>query len=112
MTEESFTVIEPGSDLGKRLKFTKDKFTGYLCLKDNEVWISAIVSHKPGKHNLTHLFNRILKLGYVIKVPQPFPHMEAIVKAKGFVRTSEYWDKADSDIDVWVKQADKDGVIS
>jgi len=111
MTEESFTVIEPGSELGKRLKFTKDKFSGYLSLKDNEVWISAIISRKPGCHNLTHLFNRILKLGYVIKVPQPFPHMEAIVKAKGFVRTSEYWDQAGGDIDVWVKKADKDGVM-
>ena len=105
MTEEQFTVIEPGSDLGEKFKFTKAKFSGYLCLKDNEVWISAIVSRKPGQHNLTHLFNRILKLGYVIKVPQPFPHMEAIVKAKGFVRTSEYWDQAEGDIDVWVMRS-------
>lgn len=100
-----FEVINPGSELGKKLKFTKDKFSGYLCLKDNTIWISAIISKKPGQHNLTHLFNRILKLGYDIKVPNPFPKMEAIVKAKDFRRTRETWEELNEDIDVWVKHA-------
>ena len=100
-----FEVIQPGSVFGTKLKFTKNKFGGYICLEDNTIWISAIISKKPGQHNLTHLFNRILKLGYEIKVPQPFPNMEDIVKAKGFTKTVEHWDKIGEDIDVWVKHA-------
>ena len=100
-----FDVIRPDSVLGTKLKFTENKFSGYLCLQDKTIWISAIISKKPGQHNLTHLFNRILKLGYEIKVPQPFPKMEEIVKAKGFVKTREHWEQVGEDIDVWVKHA-------
>ena len=99
-----FEVIHPGSVFGKKLKFTENKFSGYICLQDNTIWISAIMSVKPGKGNLTRLFNRILKLGYEIKVPQPFPKMEEIVKAKGFIKTTEYFEQAGEDIDVWVKE--------
>ena len=100
-----FEVIHPGSVFGTKLKFTEDKFSGYICLQDKTIWISAIMSVKPGKGNLTRLFNRILKLGYEIKVPQPFPKMEEIVKAKGFIKTTEYFEQAGEDIDVWVKHA-------
>jgi len=101
---ESFTRIDPGDELGKKLQFTKDKFRGYLTLVDNTVYISAIESRKPGRHNLTYLFNRITSLGYTIKVPSPFPKMESIVRTKGFVRTTEYSPELQVDIDVWVKE--------
>ena len=105
MVMPDFDVIHPGSVFGTKLKFTENKFGGYLCLQDKTIWISAIISKNPGQHNLTHLFNRILKLGYEIKVPSPFPKMEEIVKAKGFVRTIEHWEETGEDIDVWCKHA-------
>ena len=98
-------LIHPGSVFGTKLKFTEDKFSGYICLQDKTIWISAIMSVKPGKGNLTRLFNRILKLGYEIKVPQPFPKMEEIVKSKGFIKTREHWEELGEDIDVWCKHA-------
>ena len=98
-------VIHPDSELGNKMGFTEELFGGYLCLQDNTVWVSAILSKNPGKHNLTKLFNQIHNLGYQIKVPQPFPRMEAIVKAKGFLKTTERWEEMGATIDVWVKHA-------
>jgi len=100
-----FEVIHPDSELGKKFGFTKKKFSGYLSLQDGTIWISAITSLNPGKHNLTHLFDSILKAGYDLKVPQPFPKMESIIQKKGFVRTREHWEQVGEDIDVWCKNA-------
>jgi hypothetical protein len=101
---DEFEVIHPDSEMGKKLGFTKKNFSGYLSLQDNTIWISAIISLNPGKHNLSHLFDKILKEGYSIKVPQPFPKMESIVKKKGFVRTTEMWEEMGTDTEVWIKE--------
>lgn len=98
MTEEiKGGVIELDSEFGKEIGFTSDKFQGYLWKAGGYVYISAIKSIHPEQGNLSALFACIEEKGFGIKVPAPFPKMEAILNQKGFKKTIET-----ADIVIWV----------
>jgi len=47
-------------------------------------------------------FAKEIEKGFGIKVPTPFPLMEAICKQKGFKLTSEYNKQYNEAVEVWV----------
>jgi len=96
-------IITPGDELGNELGFTKELFSGYIAKEGDYIWISAIISLQKNRHHLSHLFDKINSKGMIIKVPNPFPHMEEICKAKGFIKTVEHFPEMEEDIDVWVR---------
>jgi len=77
--------------------FPAEQFDGYLWRYSDAVYLSLIISLKPGCGNLSRLFDAIWKTGRAVKVPTPFAHMQAILRAKGFQETSE------GACEVWVK---------
>lgn len=90
------------SEIGKKLGFTSDLFKGYLWIKGNDIFISAIMSLHEGKGNLNNLFNKIEELGYNIKVPVPLGKMRSILLKKGFSQGTEFCDLRGK-VDVWEK---------
>lgn len=82
-------MIEPGSEAGKRLGFTQDKFDGYLWDKGDSIYISLIISHQPGRGNVRRLITAISDAGYIVKVPVPFARMQNICARMGFYLTTE-----------------------
>jgi len=103
MNEPKEGIIELNSEFGNQIGFTSNKFTdlSYLWRKDNYIFISMIESTYKHKGNLTKLFDAISEKGYGIKVPTPFPLMEAILIKKGFRKTLERSEKM-GDVEVWV----------
>lgn len=73
-------------------------------MDENTIWISAIYSNQRGKGHYSRMISKMLKAGYTVKVPSPFPHMEAICKHMGFIKTSELFAETGEMIDVWVLQ--------
>jgi len=96
-------VVEPGDPFGKEVGFTKARFMGYISKVDGVVWISAIISKKPGRGNFSQLVKAIEAKGYTVKVPTPFPHMVAILKHWGFRQTFEWAEEMGEDVEVWVR---------
>lgn len=98
-------IIKVDSPYAKGIGFTSDKFesVSYLWMKDAYIWISFIVSSRPGEGNLSKVFDNILKKGYGIKVPTPFKKMKMILIKKGFKQTYEYFDEDTLCCEVWVK---------
>ncbi|OGO11450.1 MAG: hypothetical protein A2Y53_00085 [Chloroflexi bacterium RBG_16_47_49] len=96
-------MITIDSNSAIRLGFVSALFDtdSYLWKDDNAIYISFITSKYPGRGNLSALFNRIWELGFVVKVPTPFAHMEQILTAKGFQRTFEDGDMGECE--VWIK---------
>lgn len=91
-------IILLDSNKGKEIGFTSDNgFSGYLWKEGEYILISMIES----KGRLLHLFNTIQRKGYGIKVPNPFPRMEEIVKLKGFKHTLEEVEEI-GPVEVWV----------
>ena len=84
---------------GDMLGFTSDKFSqeSYLWIKDGCVYISFIHSLKRGCFR--SLVERILSLGYVVRIPTPIGRMHDIVMKNGYERkydpacSVEYWEK-------------------
>ena len=95
-------VCDPGDPRVKKFGWTKSKFKGYLSIEGNTIWISSVWSNQRGKGNFSRLIKNIHKNGYEIKVPSPFPHMEAICQHLGFTKTSELFVEADEIITVYV----------
>ena len=98
-------IIEPDSPFAQELGFTSNKFRGWLGKQENFIYISFIESVDEGQGNLSKLFNRILELGYSIKVPTPLGLMRKIVQKKGFTQTMEPFDPEHGIYDpceVWV----------
>jgi len=98
-----------GSKTGEVFGFTGDKFMdgSYLWKMDDYIYISYIRSRERGKGNLSKLIKTILDRGYGVKVPTPFPVMEAILIKKGFVRTEEIALGCPEPVEVWVKEKSK-----
>jgi len=96
-------VIELDSEFGKELGFTSDKFDGRLWKKDSYIHICFIMSKHQGKGNLSKLFDKILSLGYGIKVPTPLAKMKVILLTHGFKPTVEF-SKEMGYVEVWVKE--------
>jgi hypothetical protein len=95
-------VCEPGDPRVRSFGWTKLKFRGYLSIEGNTIWISSICSIYKGKGNYSRMIRKLHNAGYTIKVPSPFPLMEAICKHLGFEKTVEHFKEAGEDIDVWV----------
>lgn len=94
-------MINPGKN---KFGFSEDLFGGYLWEVDNVVWISLIISNKPGQGNTQRLFKRILKEGYTIKVPTPSTVMEIILRKMDFKETIEWFGEPFNENGVvWVK---------
>ena len=98
--------IELDSKLAKELGFTSDKFSGWLWKENQFIVISFIESLHQGEGNLSKLFKKITSKGYGIKVPTPFPKMNAILIKKGFKRTVEPFQPPHiMDLcEIWVKE--------
>jgi hypothetical protein len=101
-------VIEPSSPRGKKLGFVKTKFRGCLSEEGDTIWISAIESIFKGRGDFSKLVKRIHSLGYRIKVPSPFPRMEAICVHLGFLNTTELFPEMGERITVMVLEAKSD----
>jgi hypothetical protein len=97
-----YYICMPGDIRLKKYGWTEKKFTGYLSLVDNTVWLSAIWSLHPNRHNLSHLIKNLHKAGFEIKVPTPLGRMEEICKHLGFVTTKELFPEAGEMITVMV----------
>lgn len=95
-------IIRLDSERARSLGFTSDRFDGYLWDGEDSVTISFIVSKQEGKGNLSALFTSIEAEGKQIRVPTPFPHMEAILKRKGFIKRIER-DHILGPVEVWIK---------
>ena len=97
-------VIEPGDPKGEKFGFTQEDFLGYISEIENTIWISAIISKKPGRGNLSKLIKSALDQGYIVKIPAPFPHMQLIAKHLKFRKTIEEFPEVGESIEVWVKE--------
>lgn len=97
--------IEIDSENGKIFGFTSDLFEGYLWKKENDIYISFIISIHEGKGNLRKLFDNILRQGFNVKVPTPFPRMQNILLWLGFNQTFEQ--EEIGTVEVWYKKAIK-----
>jgi len=95
-------IIELDSESAKEIEFTSNNFQDFLWKVGEYIYISFIKSLNPGQGKLSSLFNNIQKKGFGIKVPTPFPLMEAICKQKGFKLTSEYNKQYNEAVEVWV----------
>jgi len=96
--------IKLDSEKGKKLGFTSDLFSRYLWERDGYIFTSFIISKNEGKGNLRKLFETILKAGFGIKVPTPFPRMEAICKKLGFRQTMEWSKELKEGVEIYVKE--------
>jgi hypothetical protein len=95
-------VCEPGDPRVKKFGWTKSKFRGYLSIIDHTIWISSVWSNRIGCGNYSRLVKNIHKAGYEIKVPSPFPRMEAICEHLGFKKTEELFEEIGETITVYV----------
>lgn len=76
--------IEPDSKEALEFGFTSALFFGYLWRKQNEIWISMIISRRKGRGHFSQLLKKIEELGFDTVVPTPFPFMREILLKKGF----------------------------
>lgn len=84
-------VILPGSELGNKVGFTKENFSGYLCLGDEGViYISLLESLNEGKGNTRRLIKN-LKSNYkkVVATTVISEILEHILITEGFKKTME-----------------------
>lgn len=94
--------IEAGSEYANSLGFTSDKFEGYLWQKnETEIMLSLIMSLKPHRGNFSHFVRGLIKRGFIVKVPTPFPQMKLILEYMGFKPTHEQSEHLGR-VDVWV----------
>ena len=98
-------VCEPGDPRVKKFGWQKTKFCGYLSIQDKTIWISSVWSLNPGKGNLSRLVRNMHNAGYDIKVPGPFPKMEAICNHLGMIKTAEFFPEMGEDITIYVLKA-------
>jgi hypothetical protein len=98
-------VCEPGDPRVKKYGWQRSKFRGYLSIDPDDeetIYISAIESIKKGNGDFSRLIRNLHKKGFVIKVPAPFPKMEAICKHLGFINVPELWPEMGETIDCYV----------
>jgi len=104
MIEINEGLIALDSETGKKFGFTSDRFdsNSYLWCEEGSIWISFIRALNPGHGYFSQLVKAIRDHGFEIKVPIPFPRMEAILTHLGFERTEEYFEAFKAMGDVWV----------
>ena len=96
-------IINLDTKRGKEFGFTSDKYNGYIWKQGNFIVMSVIGCNVQNKGLLRELFSTIQRKGYGIKVPNPFPRMEAICKHYGFTETTELFEDRSEHIPVYVK---------
>lgn len=100
MKDGQILLDEP---FAKKIGFTSDKFKhSWLWKVDNHIWLSMIWSKKERQGYTTNLIDNILKEGYGVKVPTPFPKMVSICAKRGFKHIIE--EGEDGQYDVLVKE--------
>lgn len=72
-------------------EFFHPEFEGWLGEQDKGVYISYIQSKEKGKGHFSKLLEELKQKYDWIKVPTPFPLMEAICLSKGFIKTIEWF---------------------
>jgi hypothetical protein len=97
-----------GTDRGRKFGFTPDLFDGYLYKSGGAVYLSVILSKVPGKGNFRRLVERILSLGFSVKVPTPMGKLADILGRNGYRRTTEGDKNYGCDVDVWVLDPPKE----
>lgn len=102
MSEQPDGIIELDTDFAKELGFTSDLFGGYLWKDGDRILISDIFSKSPGHGNLSTLFDAIEAKSFRVAVPTPLPHMQRILKRKGFAPAVEP-DEHFGEVEVWMK---------
>lgn len=97
-------AIYPSADQ-KRWGFTPDRWEDgtYVFLEKGTIWFSMMIAAKQRAGYLTHLFNAVKADGFKVKVPTPFPKMEAWLKKNGFKQTYEYSEDFCESVEVWVE---------
>lgn len=75
----------------KKVGFTSDKFRScsWLWKMGDYIYLSMLWSKKENQGYVTNLIDNIIKSGFGIKVPTPFPKMVMICAKRGFMRTTE-----------------------
>ena len=96
-------IILPDTPIARKLGFTSNLFSGYLWKKGDFIYISFIISLRPGEGNFRRLLKNIEKFGYGIKVPTPLARMKSILIKHGFRPTMEYAPEFEEFVEVWVK---------
>ena len=96
------TQIQPDSDFGKSIGFTKDKFSGYLWHEGDRLLIDVIVSKYPRMGNFSRLIQAIEDRGLRVAVSNPLMSMQLILMAKGFIPHLEE-SFFGSKVEVWEK---------
>lgn len=94
-------LIDLDTDRAERFGFTSDLYDGYLWKTGSHIIISVISCHHKGRGHLSRLFDRIQGEGFGITVPTPFPHMQAILEAKGFKHSEEWDEDIGCPVDLW-----------
>ena len=70
--------------------FTAEAFKGsYLWREGPVIWLSMIMAQHPGRGDFSRLVKAIRQDGFVVKVPTPFPQMQAICQRWGFTAHRE-----------------------
>jgi len=86
--------IELDTIAGQHLGFTKEDFErgSYLWRSGKEIFVSFIVTTRPGTGQFSRLIRRIRELDYIPVVPTPLGKMEAILRRWGWKCTEAYTD--------------------
>ena len=95
-------VCKPGDPRVASYGWKMSKFEGFLSLDENTVWISVVISRRPGRHRFSRLIKNLHDAGFTIKVPRPTTHMSAICRHLGFEYTEERGDITGAMITAWV----------
>jgi len=105
-TEIPDGLIDLDTPAGTLLGFTSARFEGYIWKIGEAILISFITSRQRG--NFRELADRILSLGFTIKVPTPLGRMAEIVRKAGYRETWE--DTELGSREVWIKRPDQGAV--
>lgn len=86
-------IIELDSKRGGEFGFTSARFGkgSYLWKDGTAIYVSMILSKRPGEGALSMLFKAILDKGYGIRVPTPSGLMLTILLMKGFKRRFDWF---------------------
>ena len=101
MKDEQILLDTP---YAKKIDFTSEKFRScsWLWKVGDYIYLSMLWSKKENQGNVTNLIDNIIKSGYGVKVPTPFPKMVMICAKRGFKRTIEV-DPVQGNCEVLVK---------
>lgn len=96
--------IELDDEFAKEIGFTSDLFGGYFWRIGCSIWVSLIISKHPEQRNFKRLMEKILSLGFVVKIPIPSPRLKRIL-IKNNYKHKKFYDKETKEyIEFWEKR--------